>query len=133
MGKYENKTKGCTRLLFLLASSPGLVVLAGCSSVGPTEEPPGTLHVSKAEMGKAWPFTVEQGEVCCQGKLDAPALIFTHQGKAFAINGLAMTWKVAPDLKESGFWADDPAFPGSKLSIGPLQEKARSTCSTNQK
>lgn len=116
---------------FALALIAG-AILGGCAAEAVTDSSPETsvksLHVTRAEMGKDWPLSVNSGEVSCEGTKDSGALFFTHNGKRYGINGVALTGNRALDIRESSFWANDPKIAGTKISIGPLMEKARSAC-----
>jgi len=128
----------------LLHSIAAVALLAGCSDVGvdtdadtttsqatedeptedePTEEevPPG--YVSRAELGRKWPLTVDDGTLSC----DADAVVFTApDGDEYGVNGTALT---AGYDRIDPIWAPDKALGmGLKKDIGPLIDRGLALC-----
>lgn len=113
----------------LIPALVGGAISGGCAAEDAAPEPSRAgLRVSRDQMGKEWPLSVAEGEVSCEGTKDYGALFFTRGARRFALNGVALTGKQAPDIKESGFLMPDPTITGSFKSIGPLMDRARSAC-----
>lgn len=89
----------------------------------------GAIVVSRAQMGAAWPLSVADGAVSCQGSRDAGALFFEREGKRWALNGTALTGGRTPDIADSGFLVPDSRIKGSFKSVTPLMDAARDACS----
>ena len=83
-------------------------------------------EVTKAEFGKAWPFSVSSGRVDCVKGL---AYIFKANGKTYGLNGHADAWGIADaDLKD--IWLKDPEYPelDLRIGIGAIQDAASEQC-----
>lgn len=84
-----------------------------------------SAEVSLAKMKDAWPFTLDKGVLRCESSL----VTFSANGKTYAVNGSAKTkgrtagWT---DVRE--IWKDNPAIPGTKISIGPMITKGLELC-----
>ena len=78
--------------------------------------------ISRADLGAAWPLTVDSGSLRCE---PPGAVIFTANGTDYAVNGAA-TSKGYADI--GPIWADnpDPAIP--KMDIGPLLDRGLAMC-----
>ena len=107
------------------------VVLGFSCASSPGDGASNRIKVTRAEFGSEWPFTIDEGEISCEGGGDsAEALYFHYDGKTYGLNGMALMdqdQKVI-DLRESGFWAPDPAIPGMKINIDRLQKRAKDAC-----
>jgi hypothetical protein len=79
-------------------------------------------HVSSAEFGEAWPFTVAEGELACDGI----SITMTAGGKTYAVNGMAKMEKKWMDIDE--IVKDDPASPGRKRDIETIVERGQALC-----
>jgi hypothetical protein len=76
-------------------------------------------HVSRADYGKDWPLTVESGTLHCE---DPGAVTFTaDNGTTYWVNGTAGNQAKTRGWADiRSIWADDPAYAGLKINIGPL-------------
>lgn len=106
------------------AISVAIVVIAGCDADEKKET------VSGKDFGAAWPFTVDQVDLLCDG---APpkALARTADGTIYALSGSART-----QAKDRG-WADgqditkpDPALPTIKMDYSDFVKRAQALCNT---
>lgn len=84
--------------------------------------------VTEAEFGTAWPFTVPQVELLCEG-LPPVALAKTEDGKLYALNGSART------QGQANGWLDGyditkphPGMPQIKMNYSDLVEIAMAPC-----
>ena len=96
------------------------------------------------ELGDKWPLTVKKGTVGCQdhGCRHCQAAFFLHNGKKYALNGVAGARKstyhsIDPIWADDGRarWVDDPetgervnVYEGLKKNIGPLIDLALKKC-----
>lgn len=116
-----------------------IVVLAACStqdnlkqtSNQKAEPPPqpssaSGLRISKTGLGKAWPFTVDEGTLACRGSGGVGEVVFAAGGVTYALNGVAKRSKKYSDVES--IWATNPAIPGTKKDIGPLIERGLKLC-----
>ncbi|MEM7586214.1 MAG: DUF2511 domain-containing protein [Acidobacteriota bacterium] len=100
--------------------------LASCGerrTAAPANQPeasPGEL-VTAAEFGAEWPFSVERGHVDC---VPYQAAVFRTGGSVYALNGLARSRYPAIDP----IWKANPDIPGTKISIGPMINRALARC-----
>lgn len=95
---------------------------------GPRTSRPLGGHVTRADFGEAWPFTVERGILGCQAILrpgDSPlyALTFTVDGIIYGLNGWALTYG-APRLDP--IWAENAD--GGRRDLTPVLEHTRTLC-----
>lgn len=82
-----------------------------------------TGEISREEYGEDWPFTVESGRLeCWRGS----AAVFVTDGTVYQLNGVAKTMGHAPI---NPIWRDNPAIPGTKISLGPMIQRALKLCS----
>lgn len=121
-----------TRLVGLLT-----LVFVGCAGSAPVtdaaqpkqdrgqapELAPNEAMMSKGELGKDWPLTVEEGIVRCEG---ASEVYFTAEGRTYAVNGMAMTVSDLPEI--DAIWADNPDIKGLKINIGPIIDRGLELC-----
>ncbi len=111
----------------VLALGVGLAACAGSRSVPASEDPDpsvGGLPVSRADLGKDWPLTVDSGTIDC---LAPSAIIFTTpDGTVYGVNGTALT-SGYPRIEP--IWAKDPVVKGlNKINIGPLMDLGAARC-----
>jgi hypothetical protein len=67
-------------------------------------------HITKAEFGTAWPFSVDEGIVKCL-PLGAGAVVFETGGKTYAVNGIARGFARSHGfLAIDAIWLQDPHF-----------------------
>ena len=105
----------------------GLVVLAlgliaACGGGGNT--------ITSEDYGSAWPFTVNEVELHCEGDSDIAAAWVEHDGKRYPLTGFTETyWKsrnrTFSDLER--IWRDNPST-GAKVSIGPITRDGLAMC-----
>jgi len=99
------------------------MLVTAAHALPPTEAP-----ISRADMGAAWPFTVESGVLGCERGI---AIKFLANRKTYSINGTAQAYS-----KQLGFgwlpvnsiWADNHDIPGTKINIGPLITRGQKLC-----
>jgi hypothetical protein len=101
---------------------------AGSSGNSDSQTASNERAISRTDYGDDWPLTVESGTLRC----DEPgAVTFTSDdnGTTYWVNG------TAGDMADSNgwqdirpIWADDPANPGLKISIGPLIDDGLALC-----
>jgi hypothetical protein len=99
---------------------PGVDPRVPTAAPGSTAAPVG--YVSRAELGDAWPLTVDDGVLACRDG----SVTFTAGGNSYAVNGTAKTATSLPDI--DAIWADDPSTPGLKINIAPLIERGLALC-----
>jgi hypothetical protein len=87
---------------------------------------PSEVRITKQEFGTKWPFTVDEGTLACKGKSSFGEVIFTANGKTYAINGTAKGTKKYLSIDE--IWADNPSVSGVKKDIGPIIERGLKLC-----
>ncbi len=81
-----------------------------------------TGEISREEYGENWPFTVDSGRLeCWRG----PAAVFVADGTVYQLNGVAKQMGHAPI---DPIWRDNPAIPGTKISLGPVIQRALKLC-----
>ncbi|MCY1311061.1 hypothetical protein D9M70_613230 [compost metagenome] len=110
--------------LNLALLSAALISLTAC---GGGETQAKGLVVTEAEVGAAWPFTVPQVELLCEGPL--PLALAKVDDRVYALNGSART-----QAKDKG-WLDgqditkhDPAMPELKMDYSALVVRAQGLC-----
>lgn len=82
-----------------------------------------TGEISREEYGESWPFTVDSGRLeCWRGS----AAVFVADGTVYQLNGVAKQMGHAPI---DPIWRDNPAIPGTKISLGPVIQRALTLCS----
>lgn len=90
------------------------------SAVAPQGEPK-PVHVTQAEYGEKWPFTVPEGDIEC---VDRVAMVFVAGGKRYALNGMAKSR--ADSIRP--IWRDlEPGSP-MKVNLGPILERGLDAC-----
>ncbi len=84
-----------------------------------------TQEVSRAQMKADWPFTVDAGTLKCSGGMVTLAV----GKKTYAVNGTAKTkGRAIGWIDVAEIWQNNPAIPGSKLSISPVISKGLELC-----
>jgi Protein of unknown function (DUF2511) len=102
-----------------------LVVLALCLCVGcGGGDEPGA--VSEDELGEAWPFSVSEGVLHCEGSGGVGAVTFEANGTTYAVNGFAKDQDAGADIEP--IWVADPAIPGAKKSMAPIIDRGLALC-----
>ena len=84
---------------------------------------PNEALMTRADYGKAWPLTVDEGIVSCEG---AGEVYFEAEGTTYAVNGLALGRDNAPEIDR--IWAPDPQIKGLKIDIGPIIDTGLELC-----
>lgn len=82
--------------------------------------------VGKADFGDAWPLTVEQGTLRCEGGGGVGAVTIEVDGVTYALNGTAKSQKKGQDIQP--IWAPNPDIAGSKKDIGVLIDEGLKLC-----
>lgn len=78
--------------------------------------------VTHAAMGDAWPLTVEEGTIICQG---ASILLRTNRG-LFAVNGTARGQHKWHDIRE--ITKPDPKNAGLLMDVQPIIDRGLRVC-----
>jgi hypothetical protein len=99
------------------------LVVVGCGDGG---APGNERTVTRAEMGEAWPLTVDEGTLRCDGAKGVGAATIEVDGEVYALNGTAKSRKAGVNL--TPVWAKDPTIPGAYKPIGPLIQEALKLC-----
>ena len=84
-----------------------------------------SVKVTKAEYGNDWPFTVDEGRIGCKQGI---APYFSVHGIQYALTGFGQSLGMKPLYPTTALWRDDPAYPGTKVNLGPIMEKAKELC-----
>ena len=86
-------------------------------------------------ISSEWPFTVDAGVIGCVPIAAGPVLVFTDtDGVVWPLNGIAIAHapRVGGRSSIDPIWREDPiwseAFPGQRVSIGPMIAAARTLC-----
>lgn len=100
--------------------------LAACDSGnGNGNDTAHTRKITRSEIqqvGEKWPFTSDEAELAC----NAQAITVTISGTTYALNGTATSRHAGADL--APVWADDPALPGLKVSVGDVIDEGLKLC-----
>jgi hypothetical protein len=91
------------------------LVIQGCGDSLESPSRPG--FVSRDDLGKAWPLTVDAGVLNC---FDYGDVTFTANGTLYAVSALAPGADIDP------IWADGPR--GRRKNLGPLIQRGRRLC-----
>ncbi|HEX2296249.1 MAG TPA: DUF2511 domain-containing protein [Actinomycetota bacterium] len=84
---------------------------------------PNEALMTRADYGKDWPLTVDEGIVSCEG---AGEVYFEAEGTTYAVNGLALGRYRGPQIDR--IWAADPEIKGLKIDIGPIIDTGLELC-----
>ena len=103
------------------------VLLASCSvESGGGGGGGGGEEISRQDLGKDWPLTVDSGTLHCE-RVGLDAVTFTaDDGTTYAVNGAAKGTDEWPDIDR--IWADNPDVKGLKIDIGPLIQRGLRLC-----
>jgi len=88
-----------------------------------TPLPQNEILITKEQYGDEWPFTVKQGVLSCE---NVSEVVLTADGVSFAINGTAKSAKKYQAVER--IWADNPAIPGTKKSVGGIIKSGLALC-----
>ena len=105
----------------------GLIVLivgvvAACGSGGNL--------ITSEDYGSAWPFTVSEVELRCEGDSDIAAVWVEHDDKRYPLTGYSDTYlrsRYRNVRALDWIWRDNPAT-GAKVSIGPITRDGEAMC-----
>lgn len=88
----------------------------------------GPQLISASDYGDAWPFTVEEMHLSClPGR--AVVVMDVESGAMYAVNSHANAKARALALEPlEKIWRENPAIPGTKVSIGPVIEQGLQLC-----
>lgn len=88
----------------------------------------GPQLISAEASGDAWPFTLAELHLqCLPGR--AVVVMDVESGAMYAVNGHANAKARALALEPlEKIWRDNPAIPGTKVSIGPVIEQGLALC-----
>ncbi len=98
-----------------------IAVLCGTVAVTGAEE-----KVTKREIGKSWPFTVNEGVLACDGSKGFGAVTFRASGVTYAVNGIAMGRKRYADVDK--IWEADPSGHAPRKNIGEIIDRGLKLC-----
>jgi hypothetical protein len=102
------------------------LTLTACGNAG---SDPQEKEVSRAEMGAAWPLTVDSGTLRCEGSGGAGAVFFEHDGRTYTVNGTAKGANPnMPNIVEIWATRDMEGITGIRMDISPLIQKGLSLC-----
>ena len=97
-----------------------LMIALVCMAIT-TSNAGGKIEITSQEYGEDWPFTVSKGTLECKDD----AVIFHANGSKYAVNGTAQRLGA---LRINPIWKDNPAIPGTKISVGPLISRGLDLC-----
>lgn len=84
--------------------------------------------ISDEDFGSAWPFTFEEGYLACHAG-NAVTVMDAESGRMYPLNGPAQGKASALGLDDlATVWRDNPAIPGTKVSVGPVIEQGQQLC-----
>jgi Protein of unknown function (DUF2511) len=112
----------------------GVLVSTACSSSGGGSGIRAG-NISRSDLGKAWPLTVDSGRLACHGNtvrftnrkryaVHGNAVTFIANGTTYAVNGFAVRQHRWSNIRP--IWAD--AGGGLKKDLGPLTERGLRLC-----
>lgn len=84
--------------------------------------------VSADDYGQDWPFTLEEVHLLC---MDGNAVVASdpENGRMYPLNGAANAKAGRLALEPlTPIWREDPALPGTKLSVAPIIERGLVLC-----
>jgi hypothetical protein len=110
-----HRVKAVTPLPQLVLLAAVALVIQGCGDSLESPSRPG--YVSRDDLGKAWPLTVDAGVLNC---LDHGDVTFTANGTLYAVTALA------PGDDIDSILADAPG--GEKKELHPLVLRGRKLC-----
>ncbi len=84
------------------------------------------VKITNQEFGSAWAFTVDEGILSCRGSKGIGEVLFTANGKTYAVNGTAKGSKKYLSIDD--IWVADPSISGAKKNISPFIERGLKLC-----
>ena len=102
-------------------SATVLAVLLLVACGGGSDDDGGKVTTA-AELGQAWPFSVDSGVVSCEGTNIA---LFTVDGTTYGLNSAALEQNYADS---EPIRIDNPAIPGVRLDLGTIISLAIRQC-----
>lgn len=106
----------------------GLICLATAGLFSMVAQAAGPKLISAEDFGDAWPFTAEEMHLQC---LPGNAVVVSdaETGAMYPLNGPAQNRARALALEPlDKVWRDNPAIPGTKVSVGPVIEQGLQLC-----
>lgn len=106
----------------------GLMVLVFAGLFPLATHAAGPQLISAEDLGDAWPFTTDEMHLQC---LPGAAVVVSdaETGVMYPLNGTAKAKAGALALEPiDKVWRDNPAIPGTKVSVGPLIEQGLQLC-----
>ncbi|MBX9936142.1 MAG: YebY family protein [Burkholderiaceae bacterium] len=101
--------------IFAIMSMTGIVAAAQS----------GKIEISRSQMGKDWPFTVDKGTLRCASSM----VTFEANGTIYAINGTASSRAASMGWRDvSPIWKENMEIPGTKIGIGSVTNKGLELC-----
>ncbi len=97
-------------------------VIAACGSGGNT--------ITSEDYGSAWPFTVNEVELYCEGDSDIAAAWVEHDGKRYALTGYSDTYlrsRYRNVRALEWIWRDNPST-GAKINIYQVTSDGLAMC-----
>jgi hypothetical protein len=98
----------------------------------PKPLPPVKTHLTKADFGSVWPFTVKEGKVDCipiSSNSSIGAAIFRTDRGVYALNEIAISRASIENYKNLGeIWKDKPDLPGAKMSALGIIQAGSAVC-----
>jgi hypothetical protein len=81
------------------------------------------LKITRTDLGKDWPLTVESGVLKCSGSGRTGGVTFESGGVKYNVNGLASTWKLGLEIDSiwaigEPLWVTDPKTK-KPVNVGP--------------
>jgi hypothetical protein len=87
---------------------------------------PDAVRLTRAELGDAWPLTVDEATVTC---VRGVWVVLFADGQIYAVNGLARGVAAERGWRDvAAIRADGPANPGLKRSLAPILEAGLALC-----
>lgn len=101
-----------------------VLALSGCSGETLTGREP----VSRSAYGDAWPFTVDSGELRCEGALGTRTAVFVADGRTYALTARTQAQRLGEDI--APIWAEleFDAAPEARKDLQPIIDRALALC-----
>ncbi len=97
-------------------------VIAACGGGGNT--------ITSGDYGSAWPFTVNEVELHCEGDSDIAAAWVEHDGKRYPLTGYTETYFESRNRRFYALdwiWKDNPST-GAKINIYQVKSDGLAMC-----
>ena len=112
----------------VLAAAFAVVLLALAVAVGACGGNGKTI--TSEDYGSAWPFTVSEVELRCDGDADLATAWVEHDGKRYPLTGYTETYfesRYRNVRALEGIWKDNPST-GAKVDVGPIIRDGLAMC-----